>query len=332
MIHAATRRLVTPLALLALAVGTAAPAAAASKEQQQMMADIRMLQEQTQLLQNLIGTMMKRMDDAVGKLNARLDEQTNSTRKSLADQKLVIDGLSTDLRVVREKVDDNNVRIGTLAQEVESLRRAVQQINVPPATTELGPTAPGAPAAAPGTVPGAPAGAAGTAVAPPAAAPGAPEPAAPAGAAAAAGPPDAAPALPPNIPLGASPERIWNTAYGDYTAGQFDLAISGFQAYIMMAPSSDQADNAQVYIGNAYSQAGQYEKAVQAYETAIRTYPNGDAVAEAYYKEGLALGDLGQQDRAREAFQQVVDKFPDSPEGILAKQQLQKVPEAGTGR
>ncbi len=291
--------------------GLATSAQAANKEQQQMMADIRMLQEQTQLLQNLIGSMMKRMDEAVGKLNDRLDEQTNSTRKSFADQKLVIDGLSNDLRVVREKVDDNNVRIGSLSQEVDSLRRAVQQINVPPPTAELGiPGQPGAQAATPGTgaVPGGVAAAGGS--------PANPE-------SAAAAPP---PVLPPTIPLGASPQRIWQTAYGDYTAGQYDLAISGFQAYIMMAPTSDQADNAQVYVGNAYLQAGQNEQAVEAYDTAIRTYPGGDALPEAYLKKGLALGNLGEQDRAREALQYVVTNFPDSPEGILAKQRLQQLP------
>ena len=46
--------------------------------------------------------------------------------RQFADQKLVIDSLSSDLRVVREKVDDNNVRIGSLTQELESVRRTVQ--------------------------------------------------------------------------------------------------------------------------------------------------------------------------------------------------------------
>ena len=38
-----------------------------------------------------------------------------------AEQKSVIDTLSSDLRIVREKLDDNNVRVG-LAQEVTLLR------------------------------------------------------------------------------------------------------------------------------------------------------------------------------------------------------------------
>ncbi len=302
------RRFATALiGALVLASGAVAPAAAANKEQQQMMADLRMLQEQSQILQNLVGQMMKQMDDAVTKLNQRIDEQTNTTRRSLADQKLVIDALTNDLRVVREKVDDNNVRIGSLGQEVESLRRAVQQINVPPPAAVAG-TDPAA-AAAPGALPQ-----------------GTTPVGDPAQAAAGGGAPPAPVELPPNVPVGASPQRIYDTAWGDYAAGQYDLAISGFQAYIMTAPTSDMADNAQVFIGNSYLQAGQNERAIEAYDTAIRTYPNGDAVPEAYFKKGLALLNTDQRDRAREAFTYVQKNFPDSAEGLLAAQKLQDTP------
>src|SRR5690349_21898639 len=106
-----------------LVVTTAArPALAANKEHQQLAADIRMLQEQAQLLQNLLGT----LNESLKAVNTRLDQQTEANRKALADQKLVVDNLSNDVRVIREKLDDNNVRIGTLSQEVEALRQSLQ--------------------------------------------------------------------------------------------------------------------------------------------------------------------------------------------------------------
>src|SRR5262249_19337433 len=111
----------------------ASPALAANKEHQQLMADIRMLQEQSQLLQNLLAA----LNESLRAVNTRLDQQTEANRKALADQKLIIDNLSNDVRVVREKLDDNNVRVGTLAQEVEALRQSLQQISRPaPATTD----------------------------------------------------------------------------------------------------------------------------------------------------------------------------------------------------
>src|SRR5262245_59639559 len=112
------------LGVLAIVLATTQPADAANKEHQQLMADLRMLQEQSQTLQNLIG----QVTDALKATNTRLDQQAETTRKAFADQKLVIDTLSNDVRVVREKLDDNNVRVGSLTQEVEALRQAVQQM------------------------------------------------------------------------------------------------------------------------------------------------------------------------------------------------------------
>ena len=136
------------LAVLALLGATPSPAAAANKEHQQLMADLRMLQEQAQLLQNLIGS----VTDALKAVNARLDQQAEVNRKAFADQKLVVDNLTNDVRVIREKLDDNNVRIGSLTQELDSLRQSMQQMGTRPSGTsdaDRDPAAPdGAPAAA----------------------------------------------------------------------------------------------------------------------------------------------------------------------------------------
>ena len=132
------RAIATLLGVLLLTA--ASPARAANKEHQQLMADLRMLQEQAQLLQNLIGS----VTDALKAVNTRLDQQAETTRKNFADQKLVIDNLTNDVRVIREKLDDNNVRIGSLTQEVESLRSSLQQIGTRPSSTgdAADPTAP----------------------------------------------------------------------------------------------------------------------------------------------------------------------------------------------
>jgi tol-pal system protein YbgF len=267
------------------------PAQAADKETRQMMADIRILQEQSQQLQNLIGSLNTALAEALKAVNGRLDEQANATRKGLADQKLVIDNLSSDLRIVREKVDDSNVRISSLSQELDALRQSVQQqaTRALPATPESLEAA-----AAPGVAP--------------------PEP-------------TAAPSAPPGPPpaAGTSPTRLYDLAFSDYTSGQWDLAIQGFDSYIRSFPRSDRADDAQVLIGNSYLQAGKNDKAAEAYDKAIRTYPAGDAIPEAYYKKGLALRNLKQLDQACEAFSYAVKNYPDSPAGQLAKQQINQL-------
>lgn len=122
-------------------------ASAADKETRQIMADVRILQEQSQQLQNLLAA----VTEALKAVNARIDEQTGTSRKAFADQKLVIDSLSSDLRVVREKVDDNNVRVGSLAQELDALRQSVTALSYRPPPPE-DPAAAGDPTAAPPAV------------------------------------------------------------------------------------------------------------------------------------------------------------------------------------
>ena len=287
-----TQRIFRTLLVGAFAACLAAPASAANKEHQQLMADIRMLQEQSQQLQLLIG----QLGDALKAVNQRLDDQSGAMRKAFADQKLTIDTLSNDLRVVREKVDDNNVRISSLTQELDALRQSMAQLAARPTVSEADPNqataAGGQTAPTPGT----------------------------------AGPPALPPPPPPGVgTVVVSPTQLWDEAFSDYAQAQWDLAIQGFGAYIRQFPQSDRADNAQVNIGNAYMYQNKYDKALEAFDTAIRTYPNGDAIPEAYYRKGLALRHLGQNDLARDAFETCMKRDPKGDAGqagTLCKQAL----------
>ena len=256
----------------------AAPlAVAADKTHQQMMAEIRMLQEQQAQLQQMLGGLA----DTLKTMTAKMDEQTNSTRRGFADQMLVINGIADGVRVLREKSDDTSVRLSTMTQEIESMRQAVQSLPAP-ATTPPG--APGDPAdpARPGTTP----------------------------------PATNAP------PAGVSPNSAWNAAWNDYTGGQYDLAIQGFEFYIRSFPSSPRADDAQLGIGNSYYAMGNYKDAAAAYQRVISNYGQTDSVPQAYYKLGLSYEGLKQPELARRAYETVMKDHPASPDATLAKQRL----------
>jgi tol-pal system protein YbgF len=145
-------RFVRAIGAVLLAFFWVSPAFAVDKEHRQLAADLRMLQEQSQQLQNLLGT----ITEAIKALNAKIDDQTNANRKGLADQKLIIDNLTNDVRIIREKLDDNNVRIGSLTQEVDALRQALQQAAARSAVTDSSAAA-GTPDAAAPTATGQPA-------------------------------------------------------------------------------------------------------------------------------------------------------------------------------
>jgi tol-pal system protein YbgF len=270
-----------------LLVGATSPLGAANREHEQLMADIRMLQEQNQRLQQALVSLA----DTLKTVTARLDEQGAATRKGFADQKLVVDSVAGDLRVLREKLDETNVRLTSLSQDVDGVRDMIPKLAAQPAPlTSADPNAMPAQPAPQGTTP-APVGAAPLAV-------------------------------PPANATGTTPRRLYETAYADYTAGQWSLAVQGFETYLKTYPKSDLADDAQYYIGESYSGDSRFREAAAAYERVISDYPQSDILPEAYYKVGITYERLGQPDRARTAYEYAVKAFPDTDAGRLAKQRL----------
>jgi tol-pal system protein YbgF len=279
--------------LVGVLLGGGAPLAAANREHAQMMADIRMLQEQNQQLQAALGTLL----DAIKTVSTRIDQQAETTRKAAADQKLLIDGVASEMRIVREKIDDTNVRLGSLSQEVDALRTSIPAMSAAP----VAPPIPDGSAAASPTDP---------------AAPGAP----------AATPPPAGAAPPAQVAPGMSPQKLWDLAYSDYAAGQWPLAIQGFETYVRAFPKNERANEAQFYIGEALQLDGKFKEAIAAFDKVISDYPQGSRVPDAYYKRGVMYTRLNQNDKARESFELAIKNFPDSEASRMAKQMLDRNP------
>jgi tol-pal system protein YbgF len=252
---------------------------AANKEHQQIMAELRMLQEQqAQLMQTLHG-----LNETLKVITTRLDDQSTVARKAFADQKLLIDGVAETTRILREKADDTNVRLSNVSQELQALRQTIA--SMPQASVTAPP-----PAGDPGSS-GDPAGQ------PPVSTVNVP---------------------PPNV----SPSQYYERVFGDYAAGQYDLAISGFESFIRIYPTSPQADDAQLGIGNSYFNDGKFQEALAAYQKVITDYPQGDQVPTAHYKVGQTHENLQQVDQARKTYENIIKIYPTAVEATLARQRL----------
>jgi tol-pal system protein YbgF len=290
-----TKRTLRALAALALPLSlcVASPAAAQNREHQQMAAELRMLQEQSQQLAITLSTLNQALAESIKTLNARLEDSNNTLKKAFADQKLLIDNMARDVGVARERAGDTNVRITSLQEEVEALRATVQafQQAAAAAAAVAAPVDPNAPID-----------------------PNAPAPVAP------------APSAPVPSAAGLSPTRLWETARADFFAGQWDSAISGFQAFLKTFPKSELADDAQFNIGETYYSQNKWAEAVAEYDKVIDGYPSTNSVPLAYYKRGMSQERLGQTDAARASWETVVKMAPDSDAGRLAKQLLSRAP------
>jgi tol-pal system protein YbgF len=271
---------------LVICAACAAPASAQNRREMQMMADIRMLQEQNQQLQVQLTAAITALNEALKAINTRVDDHANAMRKGFADQGLKVDQLASDVRVVREGIADAGVRIGQLSQEIEAVRLSIPQF--PAVPTAPGVVDPNAPPVDPAT-----------GVTPP------------------------APQTP--VGPGVTPQRLLDTAKADYYNGQYDLCISGFQMYLSTFPKSELAHEAQYYIAECQYLQGNHQDAVVAYDQVIANYPHSTSAGNAYFKRGLALERLGQTDRARESYEAAIKNFPDSDAARLAQQALTRL-------
>jgi tol-pal system protein YbgF len=271
-------------AALSLLIAGASPAGAADKAHQQLMAEIRMLQEQQQQLQQLIGGLA----DTLKVVTAKLDDQAGANRKGFADQKLLIDNISEGVRVLREKADDTNVRLSTVSQELEAVRQAFATISAP--TVSMGP---------PGQTP--------------------PTGADPATGAANVPPPAGAPLISPqrmfdnaysdytggqfdiaiqgftsfiaSFPKSDKADdaqlNIGNALYS-MQPGKYREAVDAFQKVISNYPQSDSVPVAYYKMGLAYTELKQFDLARKAFESMIERYPaSPEAILARQRLEGL---------------------------------------------
>lgn len=270
--------------------------AAQNREHLQMNADLRILQETVNRLQLAVN----RLDAQLADTNKRLDAATAASVKGFADQQLLINQMTSTITTIRERLDDNSVRVSQLSQEFtavrEGIRRLTDQIN-----TLVGLLAPPVEGGAP-----------------PATSSGAP-PAGPDAPQASSG----RPALDPVI-LPQSASYIFQQAMGDYRSQRYDSAIEGFREVIAAYPDSPDAAEAQYWIGESYNNGkNDCRSALPEYQKFVDTYKDSKSRAEGLYMIGYCYFDLGQRDNAQRYFQQVVKEYPNEISGIQAAQRLQ---------
>ena len=118
--------LLTLLGSIMLSLVLSHPLSAQSDEERQIMADLRILQMQTQELALMVATLTKALDD----MALSVTDQAAVNRQSFADSRLLVDTVANSIRVLREKVDDTNVRISSFSQEIEALRVSIPRFPV----------------------------------------------------------------------------------------------------------------------------------------------------------------------------------------------------------
>jgi tol-pal system protein YbgF len=132
-------------------------------------------------------------------------------------------------------------------------------------------------------------------------------------------PPGGAPATPG---AQASAEKLYDDAYRDYLAGNFDVSIQGFQEYVKQFPTTQKAADAQFFIGEVYTSKSDFESAIKAYDAVIEKYSDSTRVPSAHYNKGVALYKVGRRTDATKEFRTVAEKYPSHELAAGAKNYL----------
>lgn len=157
---------------------------------------------------------------------------------------------------------------------------------------------------------------------PAASVPTAPAPASSASAAPAAPP---APATSQDAAATAKQQALYNAAFAQLKDGQYDQAITGFQAAIDADPQGQWTPSALFWQGETYYVEQKRDKSEAAYQKILTQFPNSDRVPDALLKTGYIAYDENKNKQARDIFQQVISKYPQSQAANLAKQRLARM-------
>jgi len=133
------------------------------------------------------------------------------------------------------------------------------------------------------------------------------------------------PAPAPKIVKESSEDEIYRQAKQAFDQGDSEAARSKFEELIKRYPKSEQADNAQFWIGEIYYREKWYEKAILEYQKVIENYPKGNKVPASLLKQGFAFLNLGDKTNSRIILQELIRKYPQTNEAKIAQDKLKEL-------
>ena len=131
-----------------------------------------------------------------------------------------------------------------------------------------------------------------------------------------------------NLPaLGARSEEdvLFNAAYGDYTAGQFVLAVSGFEEFVSRHSASPRAADALYWIGESLAAQELHAEARRRFLEIPQAYPGSPKIADAVLRAALEALELGQRDDAIRELRELVAAHANSDAALIGCMQLDRL-------
>jgi tol-pal system protein YbgF len=117
-------------------------------------------------------------------------------------------------------------------------------------------------------------------------------------------------------------KQAYDAAYQQFTAGQYEAAVTSLQQFVRRYPDSPYASNAQYWLGNAYFTQRDCKNAIAAQQVVVNTYPTSAKAPDAMLNIASCYIDQKDKVKARTTLQSLIKKYPDSASAATAKDRL----------
>jgi TolA-binding protein len=119
-----------------------------------------------------------------------------------------------------------------------------------------------------------------------------------------------------------SPQAIYQSAYGEYLQGHFEMAVSEYQRFLSLYPEHPLAENSMYWIGESYYGMKKFPEAKSALLQTMEKYPKGGKYLSAKLKYALACYYTDDKINCKKLLQEMTVSAPTSQEAEIAKEKL----------
>ena len=120
----------------------------------------------------------------------------------------------------------------------------------------------------------------------------------------------------------AAESKAYEAALNQFKLGNYPLAVSAFQGFLVTYPASKLAPSAQYWIGNAHFAQRDYKQAIAAQQRVLSAWPEDAKAPDALLNIASAQDALGDRRGAQRTLEGLLAKYPQSPAAASAKQRL----------
>jgi len=116
--------------------------------------------------------------------------------------------------------------------------------------------------------------------------------------------------------------KAYEAALNQFKLGNYPLAISAFQGFLVTYPSSRLAPSAQYWIGNAHFAQRDYKQAIAAQQRVLAAWPDDAKAPDAMLNIASAQDAMGDRRGAQKTLEGLLAKYPQSPAAASARQRM----------